>query len=567
MRAHCLIALIGAITLGAVTACGGGAGGPAGSDGGSSGPPVKAYDINPVAREQVKDGGTLRWGLAEYPTQWNANHVEGNLSGVRTVVDGLMPRAFRSDERGRISADADYVERAEVTATVPRQIVVYTLNPKATWSDGKPITWADYEAQWKAMNGETLSYRANSTIGYEEIESVARGSDDHEVVVTFAAPFSEWRSLFSPLYPRSTNASAAAFNTGWINKFPVTAGPFKLGAADPAAKTVTIVRNATWWGTRPKLERIVFRELDGNERVRAFRNGTLDVFDAGSSGPEYERAKTAGGGVIRQAAGRDFRQITLNGESDVLSDARVRQAVALGIDRQAIAKAGLRGLDWPIVLLNNHFFMNSHEGYRENAGEFGSHDAERAGRLLDDAGWQLAGKTRTRNGKPLTLRFVVPRDVPVSRSEGEMVKSMLSRLGVKVDIQTVSSANFFDKFLIAGDYDMATFSYDSTAYPMSSGFDRYVNGVTASGDDTQWYSNVGRSGSTAIDNALGIAGAELDPAKARSDINVADRLVWPEINVIPLYQRPESVVVRSTLANIGARGLFDLRYTDIGFAR
>ena len=45
----------------------------------------------------------------------------------------------------------------------------------------------------------------------------------------------------------------------------------------------------------------------------------------------------------------------------------------------------------------------------------------------------------------------------------------------------------------------------------------------------------------------------------------ADRLVWQEVNVLPLYQRPQSVGVRSTLANIGASGFFDLRYPDIGF--
>ncbi len=564
MRALCLIALI---TLGAVTACGGTEGVPPGYEGGSSGPPVKAYDINPVTRDQVKDGGTLRWGLTEYPTQWNVNHVDGNLNDVRNVIDALMPRAFRSDERGRISLDTDYVQRAEVTSATPKLVVRYVLNPKATWSDGKPITWQDYEAQWKAMNGETPAYRSGSTIGYEEIESVARGTDDHEVLVTFAAPFSEWRSLFSPLYPKSTNASSATFNTNWLNKIPVTAGPFKFAAADPKEKTITVVRDPKWWGARPRLEQIIFRSLDREAQIRAFDNGKLDVFDAGSSGAEYARAKKARDGVVKQAAGRDFRQFTLNGESDILSDPRVRQAVALGIDRKAIAEADLRGLGWPTVLLNNHFFMNSHEGYRENAGQFGAYDVERAGRLLDDAEWKLSGKTRTRNGKDLTLRFVVPKDVPVSQAEAEMARKMLLKLGIKVDIQTVPSTAFFDKFLLPGDYDMAAFSYESTAYPMTSAFDRYFNGVTASGDDTEWYSNIGRSGSTAIDDALGMAGGELDEAKARSDINAADKLVWQDVNVIPLYQRPESVVVRSSLANIGARGFYDLKYTDIGFTR
>lgn len=49
----------------------------------------------------------------------------------------------------------------------------------------------------------------------------------------------------------------------------------------------------------------------------------------------------------------------------------MRQAIQLGINRQAIAQSDLQGLNWPIALLNNHFFMNTQEGYQDNAGALG----------------------------------------------------------------------------------------------------------------------------------------------------------------------------------------------------
>ena len=64
-----------------------------------------------------------------------------------------------------------------------------------------------------------------------------RGRDDYEVVVTFARPFGDWKSLFSPLLPASTNGTPEAFNTAWLNKIPVTAGPFRFGGFDQTAKT------------------------------------------------------------------------------------------------------------------------------------------------------------------------------------------------------------------------------------------------------------------------------------------------------------------------------------------
>ncbi|GAA2886993.1 hypothetical protein GCM10020220_091500 [Nonomuraea rubra] len=52
-------------------------------------------------------------------------------------------------------------------------------------SDGKPITWADYQAQWQALSGRDPAFHIVSSTGYQDIEKVARGKDDHEVVVTF----------------------------------------------------------------------------------------------------------------------------------------------------------------------------------------------------------------------------------------------------------------------------------------------------------------------------------------------------------------------------------------------
>src|SRR5690606_26650073 len=108
---------------------------------------VKAADLNLRPRDQVKEGGTLRWGIGEFPAQWNRNHIDGNLASAAVISDALLPSAFLSDGKARLSADRDYVLDARITRRNPRQVVTYTLNPKARWSDGRPITWADYRAQ------------------------------------------------------------------------------------------------------------------------------------------------------------------------------------------------------------------------------------------------------------------------------------------------------------------------------------------------------------------------------------------------------------------------------------
>jgi peptide/nickel transport system substrate-binding protein len=63
------------------------------------------------------------------------------------------------------------------------------------------------------------------------------------------------------------------------------------------------------------------------------------------------------------------------------------------------------------------------------------------------------------------------------------------------------------------------------------------------------------------------AGQSLDPEQARAEANAADKLIWKQASVLPLYQRPQLVAVKESLANVGARGFHELRYQDIGFIR
>ena len=69
-------------------------------------------------------------------------------------------------------------------------MVTYTINPKAVWSDGSPITWEDISSQINATNGKNKDFLIASPNGADRVEKVTRGVDDRQAVVTFAKPFS-----------------------------------------------------------------------------------------------------------------------------------------------------------------------------------------------------------------------------------------------------------------------------------------------------------------------------------------------------------------------------------------
>jgi peptide/nickel transport system substrate-binding protein len=540
------------------TGCGGGAGGPSGD--------IKRTDINPMPRDRIRDGGTLRVPIEQFSTQWNYNHLNGPESSTSAVTGPLLPGPIISDERANITPDTDYVLSWSVR-TKPRQVVTYRLNPKARWSNGQPITWRDYEAQWKALRGTDKRYEIASSTGYERVASVRRGRNQYEVVVTFARPYSEWQGMFGPLYPAATNSSPRTFNTGWLNKIPVSAGPFRLQKIDQTAKTITVVRDPKWWGRPAKLDAIVFRALPIEAQINAFVNGEVDLVDVGPDASHYRRVRGVPGASIRKAAGPDFRHLTFQGTAPILKDVRVRRAIAMAINRDAIAKADLTGLDWPVRTMNNHYFVNTQEGYQDNAGEVGRFDPAKARRLLDQAGWRLSGPVRAKAGKPLELRFIIPTGVPVSKQESELIGAMLRDVGIKIDVRAVPSDDFFDRYVSTGNFDLVPFSWLGGVFPISSAKSIYAAPTKNARGELQIQQNFARVGSPAIDRLQDRAQEELDINRARGLLNQADKLIWSEVHSIVLYQRPQIVAIKSNIANDGASGFKTTPIQDVGFVK
>lgn len=559
--------LLGAALAVVLAACGGGGNSGATSANGAQSEPSQsatANQINKQPRERIKEGGTLTWPLDAIPTNFNYLELDGGLVDNAAVINALMPMIFRFDAAATPAFNPNYLTAEPVLTTAPKQVVKYSINPKARWDDGTPITWEDFYWEWQASNGKNDAYHIVSANGYSEIESVARGSDDREVVVTFARPFADWQGLFWPLLPTSTTRDPKVFNDGWTEHPLVTAGPFVFESLDKTSQTITIVRNDKWWGNRAKLDRIVYRAIpDRTAQIDALANGEIDLMDIGSDANIYNRAKTIDGIEMRTAAGPNFRHVTINGSGPILRDVKVRQALAMAIDRGAIARALLGPLGFAPKPLGNHIFMANQTGYQDNSSVL-PYDAARAAQLLDEAGWKLEGNVRTKDGKPLELSIVIPSGITASRQESELIQNMLGRVGATLKIDVVPSPDYFDKYVNVGQFDFTVFSWVGTQFPISSAKSIYIKPKTGSGDlDIQ--QNYARVGSDEIDALFDAANAELDRTKAIEIANRIDTLIWQEVHSLTLYQRPDLWPVKKGLANIGAFGLAEAVYEDIGW--
>lgn len=562
IRPLSVVAAVSATAL-VLSGCGGGSdsgGGNGTAAGGSSAPSATANDINPVDRAQLTQGGNLRWPLAEMPPNFNLNQLDGALKDNADVMSALMPAAFDFAADSTPSVNPDYFSSIKQTSTDP-QVITYDLNPDAVWSDGTPLTANDLIAQWQALNGSNQAFSVASTTGYDQVASVKQGANDRQAVVTFANPYADWQALFSPLYPAATNSDPTVFNTGWVSQPQVTAGPFQLDNLDSTAQTITLVPSPKWWGDAPLLDRITYQVIDPNAQIDSLANGEIDFIDVGPDVNKLQRAQGTSGVEIRRAGGPNFRHITLNGTSPVLSDVNVRQALGKAIDRQVIADAMLGPLGGDAKKLDNHIFMTNQKGYQDNAGPLSTPDLAAANAQLDKAGWTRQGQgTRSKGGQPLTIRFVIPSGVATSAQEAQLVQSMLKQVGADVQIETVPVGDFFEKYVSTGNFDFTVFSWIGTPFPISSSSSIYE--MPQNGDIQQ---NYARIGSQRIDDLFAQATQELDPVKARDIANQIDKLIWDEVHSLTLYQRPDIIAANQKLANFGALGFASIKYQDIGF--
>jgi peptide/nickel transport system substrate-binding protein len=520
-----------------------------------------------VSRDALKDGGTFTWPVNEMPVNFNYGQLNGGDLDEWIIDAAFLPRTFTVDANATPHWDPDYLASDPILTRDPKQVVTYRINPKAIWYDGTPITWQDFYWQWKAMNGTDKRYQISSANGYEDIENVERGKDEREVVVTFKHHYADWQAVFNPVYPASTNKSPDVFNDGWKARPLTSAGPFKFGSIDQTAKTVTLVRNEKWWGNPAKLDRIVYRFMDRNAEVDALANGEIDTIDISPDADRYHRATNIGTVDIRAAAGPNFNHVTFNATSAVLQDVNVRQAIAMSIDRDAMARAMVGPLGIEARPLNNHIFMTNQVGYQDNSGAVGKYDPAKAGQMLDAAGWKLQGGVRQKDGRPLQINFVIPSGLAASRQEAELIQNMLGQVGVRLLINTVPTNEFFDKFITAGQFDMTTFAWIGTPFPISSAKSIYVKPTKGPNGQLIIQQNYARVGSDEIDQLFDQAASELDHQKAIAIANRADALIWQEVHSIPLFQRPDLWAVNKNVANFGAFGFADRVYQDIGWIK
>lgn len=531
---------------------------------------LKSTGWTSADRDSVKDGGSLTLPIDSAPANFQISNLDSGTVDDQTIAGVYLPGFIQFKENGDWEANPDYADSVKLTKDSP-QTVEITINPKAVWSDGTPITEKDVAANWKALNGTNPAFAPLATNVWEDVESVEQGSDERDVVITFKKTNADWASVLSGIYPAWAVDTPDHFNKAWAKgpyaadgKTYVSGGPYILKSFDANGGVLTFEKNSKWWGDTPKLDTIVFKTVSRDGLAQAYANKELDAFNLYGSADNLKTANSRSDSKIERSLGTTWRHVTLNGTSEVFKDKEVRQAFAQSLNRKVLAQAILSPVKSPGDVLNNMVYLPGQKGYEDDASKVYGYSVEDAKKKLQDAGYTIGSDGyASKGGKELDVRFVIPSDNQNSANIAQLVQQQTKAAGFKVTIDTVPTDDFFTKYITTEtrDFDATYFAWQGTPFPVSS-----LKSIFYPADAGQNYAGV-------TDDSLGDAwdkaNAELDASARIKDAQAIDKKIVAVAGTIPLFAEPYAWGVRKDLVNYGPAQFqsSSVKWQDVGYSK
>jgi len=492
---------------------------------------------------RIVEGGAVSFAAGE-PTGFNPNTSKNNGTDVQNAVENVYPSVFRTHPDLVVRLDRDVMDSAEVTGERP-QTVTYRIRRDAIWSDGVPISAADFTYLWRHANGADKRIDVAATTGYRDIGSVTGSADGKTVTVVFARPFAEWRSLFYNLLPSHyVTRQPGGWNTG-LDRNPQqipSGGPFRI-ASHAQGQSLTLERNPRYWRPRAHLDRIVLRFLtDAGAQADALRNGEVDVIYPGTQLDVVQTVQRLPGVDTGLRFGLRFDHLTFNLAHPVLADLAVRRAISMAIDRQQLLERTVGQFSSSAQVLGNRIWLTGQPAYQDHAGGHGRGDVAAATDLLERAGWAKgADGIWAKGGRKLRLRFSTMNEDTIRVQLGLLLQDQLKKAGIALEIHNVPAKELFEDRLPHGNFDLVEFAWIGNPFAVSGSRDAYT---TRSG------SNYGGFADPVVDALFDRATTELDPARSAALANQIDRKLWEGLPNVPLFQRPTFIAWRDTLRNV-----------------
>lgn len=270
-----------------------------------------------------KRGGTLRLGIS------GGDNIEGiNPLMPGPVADyGRIPQVYEPLLTWDQNLQPSPCLAESVTSNSDATQWTIKVRQGVTFHDGKPLTADDviYTFQ-QILNPKAPGYGATPAqfVDYKNLKKV----DKYTVLVPMTQPFATFDTIL-PVYDYSV------IPVGFDPKKPNGTGPFKVKSFTPGQQSV-MVRNPNYWQHgKPYVDELIMIDFsDETSQVNAFKSGQVDGINL-LSAPSIASLQSAGAQLVISNGG-GFVPFTMRVDQAPFNDVRVRQALRLVVDRNAM---------------------------------------------------------------------------------------------------------------------------------------------------------------------------------------------------------------------------------------
>jgi peptide/nickel transport system substrate-binding protein len=522
-------------------------------------------------------GGSISFGTTQDPTGCNPHTPTGDSAATQMILAAVLPSPYLVDSTGAVASNPNLILQSELVSTKP-ETIVYTLNPKAVWSDGVPITARDFIYSWQQQRADAPDdpNSVASVEGYRDIASVKGSDKGRTVTVVFHTLFADWQMLFSDLLPAHIMQTV-----GWNPQCPsvsaaidLSGGPFEITSV--SAQTIGLGVNPKWWGTAPNVKSVTLHVASSAEELAQWAaSGFVQVSMTNAFTPSYLSQVTSLAGEQSEVdPSATFLQLEMASGSGSPIPADVRQAIALSIDRQALVT---QRVNWALPgedVSTSHIEVDGQPGYHgppasdtpptvptstttstTTIGQGGSVNfpitpvLDQASALMTAADYLRAGSDPWEDltGEPLTLRLGFDSSDVWATATAPQLQSQLQAAGFVVTLVPESTAGATGAALATGTVDLALLPRTSSPF-LSQSLAWYTMLLGAPGvDGSQDWSNYNDS---TFDQEVTTASRQLNPNTAATDYVAADAQLWTDMVALPLFNEPSALVWSRTVSGI-----------------
>ncbi|KPV44351.1 peptide ABC transporter substrate-binding protein [Alicyclobacillus ferrooxydans] len=461
------VAGLSAVLAVAVVGCGTTTGGGASNSATGSN---TASTSNTAVATSSNGNGTIVDGLFEEPG--NLNPILGPDMTFSDIVDTALYRnLFMVNPQNQLVPQMATQIPTQANGGISADGLTYTfhLDPNAKWSNGDPFTAKDVEITWKLITSPQVN--AVSKLGWEDIKTFTIvNNNEFKVTLSKQDPAfiqNAFASSLPGILPYSVFGSMNPkdVNTAAFNHDPtVTDGPYKFVSWQPGA-AINVTANPYWSGPKPKTQNIQFKIIpDQNTLLTNVKAQAINVwyFDPIT---DLSQIQAIQGADVHLTPMPAYEMAVVNMRNPVLQDVRVRQALEMAIDRQAIVQQVYQGKATLLAADQSKMSWSSNPNLQPYP-----YDLAQAKKLMAQAGYTMGSDGYLqKNGQDLTLTYATTAGNSVREATERLIQYWFKQLGVKLKIQNYPANEYFGTVLPSGKgWDLAEFEFLDGTNPVSA---------------------------------------------------------------------------------------------------